>query len=268
VWRGLLWHGEVWRGFLLIHPFTNIIVLCHNRLDITKKFVDKLFSNTDNFGLIFIDNGSTDDTNKFLLAGEKEKKWRTITSVENLGVIGGRNLGLKYIESQFFVNLDNDQYPQSGWLEKLHALMGDEYSMTGCEAWRLLPPNTPGVVSLGSSQINDRGYFPHHKCTRPSDKFSYLGGGGTLIKRQVIDKIGVFDDRFSPAYFEDSDFSFRAIQAGFKLGWCHNCPIVHLGHQTFNNQTLFQKNTQFVRSWLEFRKKWGSYYPEPMSMTS
>ncbi len=251
-----------------MHARTSIITLVHNQLPITKTFVDRLFSSTDNFNLIFVDNASTDGTNEFLRKGEKEGRWKLVTSIENLGVIKGRNLGIKYVTNDFILHLDNDQFVGPGWLEKLHTLMGDKYSMTGCEAWQMLPPNTPGVVSLGTSQVNDRGYFPYYRCTKPSDRFSYLGGGGTLIKREVIDTIGVFDEQFSPAYFEDPDLSFRAIQAGFKLGWCHDCPIQHLAHQTFNNQKLFQKHSQFIKSWLKFRQKWKDYYPDPICMKS
>lgn len=249
-----------------MHPRTDIIVLVHNNLTITKGFVDKIFAATDNFDLIFVDNASTDGTNDFLLAGEKKGRWKTITSVENLGVIGGRNLGVKYITADYFMNLDNDQYPKPSWLQGLHDLMAEGYDIVGIEAWQILPPKTGGAVSLGQTMVQDRGYFPSKHCNRITDKFSYIGCGGMLIKKKVYDTIGLFDERFGPAYFEDPDFCYRALKAGFKLGWKCGCPVEHLGHQTFNDQKLFQKNTQFVKSWLEFRKKWGNHYPPLMQM--
>lgn len=249
-----------------MNPRTDIIVLVHNNLNLTKGFIEKVFENTENFNLIFVDNGSTDGTNEFLTEGEIDKKWKLITSDKNLGVIGGRNLGAKHVTSEYFLNIDNDQYPRKGWLEGLHSLMNEGYDVVGCEAWQIHPPKTPGSVMLGDSSVPDRGYFPFKHCKNPKDRYSYIGCGGMLIKKHVYDQIGLFDDRFSPAYFEDPDFSWRCIKAGFKLGWKYNCPIDHLAHQTFNSQNLFQKNHQFVKSWLEFRKKWLPFYPDLMQM--
>ena len=247
-------------------PRTDIICLVHNQLHITKQFVKHLFNNTANFHLIFIDNDSTDGTDEFLNEGKKNNRWEVISPGENLGVIKGRNLGAQYVKSDYFLNIDNDQFVQIGWLESLYQLM-NQNDIVGCEAWKLMPPKTPGALVVGEQVIPDRSYFPHQHCKHRNDSFTYIGCGGMLIKKKVYDAIGLFDERFSPAYYEDPDLCFRAILAGFKLGWCHDCPIVHLAHQTFKNQTLFQTNAQFIKSWLEFRKKWKSYFPTPIRMT-
>lgn len=243
-------------------PRIDIICLVHNQLHITKQFVKHLFNNTTNFHLIFIDNDSTDGTDEFLNEGKKNNRWEVISPGENLGVIKGRNLGAQHVKSDYFLNIDNDQFVQNGWLENLFQLMNKGNDVVGAEAWALLPPGTPGAVQMGDIQLPDRSYFPHKHCEHKFDKFTYIGCGGMLIRREVYDNIGLFDERFSPAYYEDPDLCFRAIQAGYKLGWQYNCQIIHLAHQTFNNQTLFQTNTQFMKSWLKFRKKWKNYFPE------
>lgn len=247
-------------------PRIDIICLVHNGLPVTQGFVKSLFANTNNFRLIFIDNGSTDGTPQFLKEGEEQNKWKVVSPGKNLGVIGGRNLGAQYIESDFFMNIDNDQYPGPGWLEGLFKLIDQGYDIVGPEAWELMPPKAPGALVMGGQVIADRSYFPYKHCERMRDTFTYIGCGGSLIKTAVYEKIGLFDERFNPAYFEDPDFCFKALQAGFKLGWFANCPITHLAHQTFNSQQLFNKNTQFTKSWKAFRDKWLPYFPEPMKM--
>jgi len=231
--------------------------------------VKRLFQNTENFNLIFIDNGSTDKTPEFLKEGEDEEKWKVITSKENLGVIGGRNLGVQHVTSDFFMNIDNDQYPKSGWLNGLFELINKGYDIVGPEAWELISPKSRGsAVVMDDKVIQDRSYFPYKHCERPKDSFTYIGCGGTLMKTEIYKNIGLFDERFNPAYFEDPDFCFRAIQAGYKLGWKYKCPIDHLAHQTFNAQHLFNKNKQFTKSWEAFRDKWHPYFPDPMKMNS
>ncbi len=249
-----------------MHARVDIICLVHNQLAITRGFVNHLFKHTENFRLIFVNNGSTDGTPEFLEEGKRENKWEVVSPGENLGVIKGRNLGAKYITADYFVNLDNDQYVQAGWLDNLFELMNKGYDIVGKEAWRILPPKTPGAIVVHNTVIPDRSYYPHKHCENPGDTFTYIGCGGCLIKKQVYDEIGLFDERFSPAYFEDPDWCFKAIQTGFKLGWAHDCPIEHLAHQTIYSQNLFNKNVQFIKSWMEFRKKWMPYYPPSMRM--
>lgn len=248
-------------------PRVDIICLVHNSLPVTRGFVKSLFANTSNFRLIFIDNGSTDDTPQFLKEGEAQGKWKVVSPRENLGVISGRNLGVQYVKNDFFLNIDNDQFVQKGWLESLFQVMEKNHvDIVGPEAWELMPPKAPRALVIDGQVVTDRSYFPYKHCKHPKDTFTYIGCGGTLIKTAVYKKIGLFDERFSPAYFEDPDYSFRALLAGFKLGWCCKCPITHLAHQTFNSQQLFNKRTQFNKSWKEFRNKWYPYFPKPMRM--
>jgi len=249
-----------------MHPKTDIVCLVHNNLPVTEEFTHHLFENTSNFRLIFIDNASSDGTPDFLRKGQADDKWDVITSPVNLGVIKGRNLGAKYTSSEYFLNIDNDQYVGEGWLEGLYELINQGYDIVGPEAWQLLPPKSSGAVVVNGNLSQDRSYFPFKHCERPKDKFTYIGCGGMLIKREVYNNIGLFDEQFGPAYFEDPDFGFRAIKAGYKLGWKYNSPVLHLGHQTFHYQKLFNRNAQFTRSLNRFRKKWFPYFPKPIQM--
>ncbi len=189
-----------------MHPRTDIIVLVHNNLSVTKGFVKHLFANTTNFHLIFVDNGSTDGIPLYLQEGESQGKWEVISPGENLGVIKGRNLGVKHTKVDYFLHLDNDQYVQEDWLPGLFELIEQGYDVVGPEAWCLFPPETPGAMVVGKEVIPDRSYFPHKHCVNPRDKFTYLGCGGTLMKRKVYETVGNFDERFNPAYFGGADF--------------------------------------------------------------
>ncbi len=248
-----------------MHDLVDIICLVHNQLPVTKGFVERLFKHTDNFRLIFVDNGSEDGTAEFLSEGKEQGKWTVISPGRNTGVIEGRNLGAEKVKANYFLNIDNDQYVKKGWLHKLFNLIEEGYDVVGPEAWCLHPPGAGGAVMIGSTS-HGRAYYPFRHCVHPTERFTYIGCGGMLIKKEVFDKIGLFDGRFSPAYFEDPDFSFRAIKAGYKLGWCHDCPIEHLAHKTFDSQNLFQKNAQFMVSWRAFIEKWHPYFPEPLQM--
>ena len=57
-----------------------------------------------------------------------------------------------------------------------------------------------------------------------------------LIKRAVIDEIGVLDEVFAPAYYEDTDYCFRAREAGFRIVYSPYSEIYH--HSTVTAQAV------------------------------
>ncbi len=244
------------------HPRTDIICLAHNQLKITKGFVQDLFQNTEDFHLIFVNNNSTDGTAEYLDDGRRDGKWQVIDSSTNLGIIKARNLGVNHAEADYFVHIDNDQYPQKGWLESLFALRDKGYDICGPEAWALLPPHSPSPVMVRGKPLGDRSYYPFKHCNHKNNLWSYIGCGGMLVKRKICDDVGLFDERFSPAYFEDPDFCFRCVQGGYRMAWRYDCPIKHLAHQTIPNQKLFDKHSQFNKSREAFIKKWKPYFPK------
>jgi GT2 family glycosyltransferase len=77
-----------------------------------------------------------------------------------------------------------------------------------------------------------------------------------IISREIFDKIGKFDERFFPAYFEDNDYIRRMDMAG-----------VHIHHDTFLNPVLYRQSASIERTpelnngWMYNRKyyelKWG-----------
>lgn len=60
-----------------------------------------------------------------------------------------------------------------------------------------------------------------------------LVGFSMILKRSVLNRIGLLDERFSPAYFEDDDLSYRIIQAGYKLLLCKNSFVYHFSKGSF-----------------------------------
>ncbi|KKN47558.1 hypothetical protein LCGC14_0661630 [marine sediment metagenome] len=259
------------------HPLTDILCLCYNQLSITQQFVKHLFANTQNFRVSFLDNNSTDKTLEYLeKISQTHENCFYFHSDKNLGIIKGRNyLANKLFTSsyfneepsKYFLNIDNDQYViKNTWLSQLHNLMSQGYDIVGVDAWQLLPPNSKRTVVISSRLTKDSSYFPHRRCTQKRDAFSYVGCGGCLIKKTVYDDIGLFDERYRMCYFEDPDYSFTAIKAGYKIAWLHNCPILHLSHQTLNSQISYDKHKEFSDSWKSFREKWYPYFPDLMVM--
>lgn len=233
------------------NPLVDLILLSYNGLDTTKAFLDRFYKHTDisKVRLIWVENGSTDGTKEFLKELiDSEDNFVYSDGEDNLGVIGGRNHGYKvstYLSETFFpakyiMMLDNDQFVQPDWLEDhVGFLEQKNLDFIGVEAW-----------------IMNAGYLPVKKLERPGGVFHYVGCGGSLFKKEIPDSIGMYDDQFNPAYFEDPDFCFRALDAGYKVGWNSGAKITHLPHQTLGKLNQKDKNDRFINSMRKFRQKW------------
>jgi len=233
------------------HPLTAIIVLSYNGLEVTKKFLKHLYANTDNFVLLMIDNGSTDGSVEYLSDFCNKYNAVFIANDKNLGVIDGRNQGYKIYSSlpdrpSCFCFLDNDQFVNSGWLDHHYDVMNQsEADLVGVEAW-----------------LMNSSFRPVKQCKNTRDPWTYVGCGGMLIKEIVAETIGMFDPQFNPCYFEDPDYCFRAIDAGFNIAWNSKAKLIHLPHQTLGKNSNRMKHFQISHA--KFLDKWRKKRRRPL----
>jgi len=229
---------------------TTIVVLSYNGKSVTEKFIELLYANTSTFNLIMIDNGSTDGTKEYL--SESLGKFDNHTLVlndQNLGVIGGRNMGFALYQNEptdLLCFLDNDQFVRKEWLEQYREFMdAGNFDVIGADAW-----------------LMDATFMPRKNCKKAGEPYSYVGCGGMMVKRKVVEDIGMFDDQFNPAYFEDPDFNFRARKNGYKIGWNYLAKIDHLPHQTLGKNN--NRMNIFAQSYNKFKAKWKGVQMLPL----
>ncbi len=225
-------------------PIIDIILLTYNNLSNSKKCIENIYKYTDDFNLFILDNGSEDGTIKYLKDIEEKHSNIYINYQENnLGIIRGRNECYKFSRehsnSEVIIFLDNDQMVLSGWLNSYIELM-KKFNIVGVEAW--------------SMRKSD--FYPCKRMKNKDESFNYVGCGGMMTRSEVFEGLGLFDVRFSPMFFEDPDFIFRAFDAGHKIGWNYQNVIIH----DHKGLMLTKKTKQhFIDSWLKFRKKWKDY---------
>src|SRR5262249_1298615 len=83
-----------------------------------------------------------------------------------------------------------------------------------------------------------------------------LTGFCLLVRREVLEKIGVLDERFGKGFFEDDDFCGRARAGGFKLAVCLGVVIDHFGSRTFKALGIDAQKC-LGDNFALFRAKWG-----------
>jgi len=191
-------------------------MVTYNRLELTKQTVENIYSVTDNFNFIIVDNGSSDGTIEYL--NELNSKHQNVNLYfyeNNTGVATGRNRALKIaadLGTDYFVTIDNDVILPSNWLEDcIDILDKANYGITGVnfekQQFALIDVN--GILIQHKSQGN-------------------IGTACKAFTKKVFKTIGYFTTDYPKYGHEDASYSFRCRVAGFKIGYIKNSGI-HLG---------------------------------------
>lgn len=172
--------------------------------------------------IVFVDNGSADGS-----ADEVERRFPGIALIrngENRGFGEGANQGAREALARgaravFFVN--NDVRLPVGTLERL-AVELERSPETGIVGPRVLYMNDPGMVWCAGGMLTWRENLstllghrqPDGPRWRETREVDYVAGCALLARREVLEKVGLFDAQFF-AYMEDVDLCLRAHEAGF-----------------------------------------------------
>ncbi|OPY11330.1 MAG: SPBc2 prophage-derived glycosyltransferase SunS [Syntrophus sp. PtaB.Bin001] len=230
----------------LLKKMTSIIILTNNRLDQTKKCLKSIHKHTpEPHEVIFVDNGSTDGTVKWLQGQLKENKnYRLIENKENVGVAKGLNQGIALSKGEFILIMHNDVLVSDGWLSGMldcmsHApLAGIVGPMTN---------NISGPQQIAYGEYQSVNYLDKY-AARFKEKYRYrripcrnLDGFCLLFKRALAEKIGLFDERFGTGQFEDEDFCLRAALKDYRNYIAGDVFIHHGGKGLAGNRNVLDK---------------------------
>lgn len=225
---------------------TAIVTLTWNKLkEATIPFLDSLYAYTDpeDFELIIVDNGSHDGTVDYLSSQvRKRSNMKVLFNKTNLGYSKGNNQGLRMIsiDAEIIGLLNNDILFTPGWLTRMRDFLLSEPRVG------LASPR----INL-SSRINSANYLRRYRglLGRYNSSFSLSITPFfccVMLRRSTFEAIGFLDEDFSPAFFEDDDYSFRSLYAGFINGYVNTTFLFH-NHCTTsgslpNRKALIAKN--------------------------
>ena len=216
---------------------TSIVVLAWNELDYTRECVKSVLAHTPApYELILVDNGSADATLEFFRSVEGAK---VVANGKNLGFAGGNNRGMLASTGEYVLILNNDTLVTDGWLDGLlHAAEDDPaVGMVGPMSNYVSGPQLVGDPTYGDYpqfQAYARDFHERHRGRRWD--VNRLVGFCMLMKRDVIARVGLLDERFGLGNFEDDDYCLRAREAGFRLVIAGDVFIHHFGSRTFVGQ--------------------------------
>ena len=244
----------------MVPALSSIIILTFNQLEYTKMCVKSLCKHTpETHEIIFVDNGSTDGTVKWLTRLTQENEnYKLIENKKNLGFAKGSNQGIEASQGEFILLLNNDVVVAEGWLSGLLDCLqhAPDAGIVG--------PMTNNIS--GPQQINDDSYRSVNFIDRYAEQFRgqhrhrriplrRIVGYCMLFKRVLVEQIGMLDETFGTGNFEDDDICLRAALAGYKNYIAGDVFIHHYGSRSFNgNKIDYSASISGNRKIIE--KKW------------
>jgi GT2 family glycosyltransferase len=243
-------------------PKISILLLTHNHAELLYRCLNSLLRcSSGNYEVIVIDNASTDET-KLLLS--RTENVRVISNRKNAEFIYANNSGAGVARGDHLLFLNNDTESTQGWLSLLLETI-ESHPRCGVVGAKLVYPNGR-LQEAGGIVWNDGTTFSYGRGDDPSKpeynyvrEVDYCSAACLLVRRDLFEQLGGFDERYVPAYYEDVDLCFGIRSLGYKVMYQPQSVVVH--HESMSRpaerrlQLVEANRAKFVEKWGEELKK-------------
>jgi GT2 family glycosyltransferase/glycosyltransferase involved in cell wall biosynthesis len=229
-------------------PLVDIIIPVYNAKSYIQACLDSIIRShvIASFRVIIVDDGSDVDTAEMLRDYSAKYGYTLIVNSQNRGYTSSVNSGIANSLAPFVVILNSDTQVTSSWLDKLVSCadssvdIGIVGPLSNAASWQNVPhlydhngefavnqlPGNIGIEDMaGLIALVSRKEYP---CVPIVNGFCYL------IKREVIDKIGILNVKsFPTGYGEENDYCMRAVNAGFSVVVADDAYVWHYKSKSF-----------------------------------
>lgn len=247
-------------------PVVSVIIPVYNQFGYTYNCIKSIVLNSGDvpYEILIADDCSTDRVH------ELEKYVTGITVIHNetnLRFLRNCNHAAEQARGDYILFLNNDTQVQPDWLAPLVALMerDPEAGMVGS---KLIYPDGY-LQEAGGIVWNDASAWNYGHRKDPLDceynyvrEVDYISGAAIMIRTDLWQEIGGFDERFAPAYYEDTDLAFEVRKHGKKVLYQPLSVVVHFegvsnGTDLSSGQKAYQvaNREKFCEKWKDVLQK-------------
>jgi len=184
-----------------------------------------------------------------------------VTTQENSGFLINCNNAAEKARGKYILFLNNDTQVQENWLFPLVELMESDETI-GVVGSKLVYENKK-LQEAGGIVWNDASAWNYGRMSDSSlpefnyvKEVDYVSGASIIIKKSIWNEIGGFDERFAPAYYEDTDLCFSIRELGYKVVYQPLSVVIHFeGITNSANVSEGHKQYQAVNKRI-FHDKW------------
>ena len=227
----------------------DVIICVHNALEDVKRCLESVVRHTTMpYSLILVDDGSDQETKNYLSSFATSQGAALIRNENARGYTFAANQGMQQSASDYLVLLNSDTVVTKDWLDRLIACgesdpkIGLVGPLSNSATWQSIPE----IIIDGSFAENelptgktvaDLGDLVTQNSARLYPRLPFLNGFCLMIKRQLIDEIGYFDEEaFGRGYGEENDYCLRARIAGWKAAVADDAYVHHLQSRSYSHE--------------------------------
>ena len=226
--------------------FVSVVIINWNGMRWLDECLKSITSQTyPHFEVIVVDNASQDGSIEFI--SQHYPEIFLIKNTKNEGFAKGNNLALPHAKGELILLLNNDTTCPNNFIE-LFVESFQKIPKVGAAQSKIIKMSDPTKLdSCGSFWTNST--LLYHYGVDKSESLNQFNqdfpvfsnkGASMLIRRDVIEKIGLFDDDFW-CYYEETDFCNRVWLIGFECWYLPKAMVLHAigGTSTlFNNDQI------------------------------
>lgn len=242
------------------NPLVSIVIPVYNQYEYTIACINSVIEAVDGIDveIIIADDNSSDETKTI----DEIKDLLVIHNIKNLGFLRNCNNATKIAKGKYVLFLNNDTVVKKEWLSSLIDLIESDKSI-GLVGSKFIYPDgvlqeAGGILwSDGSAWNYGRGKNPNLPEFNYVKDVDYISGASIMIPLNLFRELGGFDERYVPAYCEDSDLAFTIKKAGYRVVYQPKSEVIHF-EGISNGKTVKSsiKSYQIVNT-QKFKEKWN-----------
>lgn len=212
-------------------PTVSIIIPVYNQFEYTYCCLQSILKNSGDvsYEIIIANDCSTDLTQQIETV---VKNIRVVTTKENIRFLLNCNNAAEFARGKYVLFLNNDTQVQDNWLAPLVELIECD-GKNGMVGSKLIYPDGR-LQEAGGIVWKDASAWNYGNKKNPDDpefnyvkEADYISGAAIMIRKDLWNEIGGFDERFAPAYYEDTDLAFEVRKHGYKVMYQPLSRVVH-----------------------------------------